>query len=1156
MARWSLRLLGPFLSEAGGEPLAGFRSDKVRALLAYLAVHVDRPWSRATLADLLWPELPERTARSNLRNALSNLRSVLTDHEAVPPFVHVTPDTVRADATAARWVDVDAFLGLLPEAGMHPDGAAEPATVARLERALALYRGEFLEGFDLDSAPFESWQAATRERLQREASRAARALAHAHLQVGDVAAAANATRRWLELDPWDEAAHRHMMRALVLQGRRAAALAQYEACRRALADELGAEPASETVRQYEAIRDGHPVPLEDAHGMLSDSGVALSWPGLHPQAPSADEGPPFVGRESELAALEAGLEGALAGRSGVLLVTGDAGSGKTALLAEFVRRALARHPPLLIAWGQCSAFSGHGDPFEPFVSIARMLTGEVGGPPATRASGVEMARRLWQRLPESIDALLEHGPDLVDRLVSGRTLLYFARRHGGVGSMALQRLERLSEGRSGISERPTQRLQTTLFEQLTASYRALALRRPLVLVIDDMQWIDAGSVDLFFHLARSLGDSRVLLLGAYRAEEAALRHDHGAQSLLEVVGELRAAHGEVCIDLTHAAGPSFVDGLLDSEPNRLGPAFRQRLFERTSGNPLFTIELLRGMQLRGDLRRDRAGRWSEGPTLHWEALPARVEAVIAQRIGHLSPACQNLLAAASVEGETFTAEVAAAVSGCTVEQAFELLSREAGRQHRVVSAQGVRAVEGRGLSLYRFRHGLFQTYLYHQLDVVEQAHLHGQVGHELERLYQPSAEQHPAMAHVVARHFAAAGLAREAVGAYVTAARHALRLSANAEAVAHLRSALEQLHVLPPSTARDQQELELQLALGPPLTASKGWAPPELAATYARAEELCAGIEDGARLIPALWLLSVFRIGRSEHTEVCRLWERMVRLAHQAGDPSLVSLASLNVSLFYQGRLAEARRLFEQATALVDEERQAQLAQRFGMAPAIVALAYLPECLWLLGMPHEAEQRGVEARTLADALGHPMTSCYVRGRATWLAALRGDPEATRACAADLHHVATAHGNENFVLAAAFFERYASMASTRSPTDLDRMHQSMERYRRSGTVLNRSAFLTHMARACLEAGALERALAAVDASLALALRTGELWFQAEAWRTKGDALLGRARADARSTTHRQRLERAARACFATAQLTARRQGAAALEQRAAAALAAL
>jgi len=119
-----------------------------------------------------------------------------------------------------------------------------------------------------------------------------------------------------------------------------------------------------------------------------------------------------------------------------------------------------------------------------------------------------------------------------------------------------------------------------------------------------------------------------------------------------------------------------------------------------------------------------------------------------------------------------------------------------------------------------------------------------------------------------------------------------------------------------------------------------------------------------------------------------------------------------------------------------------------------------------------------------------------------------------------------------------------------------MQQAMQRYRRSGTRLNRSAFLTYMARAFAAAGQVERALAAVDESLALAQRTGEVWFQAEAWRTKGESLLGRARTDASSNAQRQRLERAACACFATAQHVASRQGAVALERRAALALAAL
>lgn len=1143
MARWSLRMLGPFVAERDGAPLPGFRSDKVRALLAFLAVHVDRPWSRTTLADLLWPEQPEPMARGSLRNALSNLRQVIGDRDSEPPFLRVTQAAVQANAAAERWVDVDDFLRLRARAGDVDVADAEPEAVAPLERALSLYRGPFLEGFVVPSAPFESWLATTREQLQREAVRAARTLAFTHARQGDVEAATVAARRWLDLEPWDEAAHRQLVRLLLLQGQRAAALAQYEALRARLAEDLGVEPELETTQQDEAIRAER-----SSRSVVGPTPVA--WPGLRRNAPGSEPEPAFVAREEEMRRLSDVLEHVVAGGAGVAFVTGEPGSGKTALLAEFARQAIVDHAQLVALWGQGNAFTGRGDPFEPFRHAAQMLSGEVEAPPAAGASRAEAARRLWRCLPSTLDALLERGPDLIDRFVSGRTLLDFARRHAGVTADQLRRLERRADESMGAPGPRAAERQTEFFEQFTRVIGTLAERHPLLLVLDDLQWIDPGSSDLLFHLARGVAGRRVLLLGAYRAEEAALRPGGGGRSLVSAVEELLTADGSVRIDLTNAGGRRFVDALLESEPNALRPAFRRSLAERTSGNPLFTIELLRGLQLRGHLRRDRHGRWVEGPALSWDDVPARVEAVIEGRIGHLSATCRELLTIAAVEGEQFTAEVAAAVIGLPLVHACELLSEEGARRHQLVAAHTVRSVGGASLALYRFRHGLFQTYLYQRLDPVERARLHGRVGRELRSLYRPDPGRYPRVALSLARHFEAAGLAGDAVGAHADAARHALGLSANAEAVAHLRRGLELLRTLPASKERDRQEFEMQLGLGPPLTAIKGWAPPELAVAYARAEELSAGIDDAAQLVPALWLLSVFHLGRSEHQEVQRLKERMRHLAWKAGDPALVALARLNTATFFQGRFVEARRQLEEACADPDVGLQRQLARRFGMAPAVVALAFLSECLWLLNRPREADRRGCEARALAERIDHPMTTCYAVGRACWLAALRGDGEATRAFAAELLAEAAPHGLDNFASAATFFGHRASLRGGTAAVDLDAMEAAIERYAARGTTLNRSAFLAHHARACGEAGQIDRGLAAVDASLSEAERSGELWFQAEAWRVKGELLGLRAATGA----GRAQSRRAGRACFEAAQRTARGQGAVALERRAAACLA--
>lgn len=1128
MSRLSLWLLGPFQAELDGEPLRGFRSAKIRALLAYLAVEAQRPWSRATLADLLWPDFPEKTAQSNLRNALSNLRQVLDDRSATAPFLHVTPSTVQFNAAADCWIDVCAFLDLLNTAGQDDTSALNEIEIGRLDQALALYRGEFLEGFALDSAPFEAWLRATRTHLRQQAGQMARRLALAQKQAGDLTAAGTFTQRWLDLEPWEEAAHRLLMEILARRGQRSAALAQFELCRQQLAQELGVEPEAETVRLIEEIKNGRFTPTP--HTPTS------TWPGLSPQAPA--EPALFVARDAELERLNAALARAVHGQGGILFVTGEPGSGKTALLAEFARQALAQNADLLVAWGQCSAFTGQGDPYFPFLHIVRTLVGETEAQIAPGQHSHKLAQRLWRGLPAVLDALLNHAHDLVNPFLSGSSLLAFAQQHSGIPPDRLSRLEQHLQ--QAAPQSPQKRMsQAALFAQFTHFLCAVAKRQPLLLIVDDMQWIDPGSINLLFHLARQLASSHILLLGAYRPEAVALQQENGQHPFLDMASELQTTYGNMELDLAQSDGMAFVAALLDSEPNQFDHGFYARLYRHTSGNPLFTIELLRGMQLRGEIRRNQQEQWVAERQLNWYELPARVEAVIARRIGHVSAACRELLNIACVEGEQFTAEVVAAVLQQGTPPVRSLLSQEAGRQHRLVAAQAMRPVAGHSLAVYRFRHALFQVYLYNHLDVVEKAHLHGQIAMQLEQIYEQRLAQYPEMAHALARHFAAANLAEKAVGYYTRAGKHAQYLSANREAITHFYSALKLLPALPATPERDRQELDLQISLGPALTAVKGWAPPEMATAYARAQELCANLDDNAQLIPALWLLATFRLGRSEHAEVDNLVARLFALAQQANDPDLLVLSRLQVSPFYQGKFSLARRLLEDACAAPDVAQQRRLAQQYGMAPAVVALAYLAECLWLLGFPGEAEKRNQEAWELAELVQQPMASCYAIARACWLAAMQSEIEVVGACSEKLRQIAGLYGFHNFVFAAQFFQHWAAVHATPPlPEDIEQMNQAMEAYRATGTTLNVTAFLVFFAKACGKAGQIARGLAAVNESLALGERTGELWFQAEAYRVKG-ALL---RLQASEQPHPADALKAALACFEQARQTAEQQGA--------------
>ncbi|MGD8462334.1 MAG: BTAD domain-containing putative transcriptional regulator [Anaerolineae bacterium] len=319
MTRVLISLLGPFQVTLNGEPATGFRSDKTRALLAYLCVEAATPHRRRRLAGLLWPDLPESSAQTNLRRELANLRKVIGDQQATPPTLIVTRPTIQFDTGSDAWVDALAFLDAL-ETTERP--------IPKLEEATAWYRGEFLEGFSLpDSSLFEEWLLLKRERFQRLALDALDRLARGHTMQGDFQRALDCAYQQVELDPLRESAHRQLMRLLAYTGRTSESVSQYETCRRVLDEQLGVEPSEETTQLYDKIRDGKlerlpgapPRSSEREHRTLG----ACPYRGL--AAFREADASFFFGRE----AFTARLVKAVQQQPMVVVVVGSSGSGKS-----------------------------------------------------------------------------------------------------------------------------------------------------------------------------------------------------------------------------------------------------------------------------------------------------------------------------------------------------------------------------------------------------------------------------------------------------------------------------------------------------------------------------------------------------------------------------------------------------------------------------------------------------------------------------------------------------------------------------------------------------------------------------------------------------------------------------------------------------------
>lgn len=336
MARLAVNLLGPMRVMLDGAPVEHFGYDKVRALLAYLAVERGLPQRREMLAELLWPEQSAGVARTNLRRALSTLRHALGESDDTP-LLHTDRDSVALNASCN--VDVAGFLALLDACAMHRHTPGELCTACaeRRERAVNLYHGDFLALFALpDSAAFDEWTLVLRERLHEQAADALARLAAYYEARGDDQRAREVARRWVDLARWDEEAHRFLMRLFERTGQREAALAQYVRCRRLLADELGIAPASETVALYEIILAGR-----TSTASLLEAPRKQSNPSAPPLPAPAS---PLIDRERELRELDA-LLADLSAR--LITLSGPPGVGKTRLaftVAERCRQPEGRFP--------------------------------------------------------------------------------------------------------------------------------------------------------------------------------------------------------------------------------------------------------------------------------------------------------------------------------------------------------------------------------------------------------------------------------------------------------------------------------------------------------------------------------------------------------------------------------------------------------------------------------------------------------------------------------------------------------------------------------------------------------------------------------------------------------------------------------------------
>ncbi|MBL8386434.1 MAG: AAA family ATPase [Burkholderiales bacterium] len=630
---------------------------KAEALLAYLALQADREHSREALAALLWPDAAVADARATLRQTLALVKKMLG------PGVLVT--TARTLGLAAGMLQADAA---------EFDDLADDASLEAAERAAALYRGDLLGTAAIGAAPFEEWLRIERERLRRRLLVVLGRLADCHAERADPVRAIEVLQRLLAIDPLDEAAHRALMRQLAGLGRRGAALRQYETCVDILRRELDAEPARETRDLFDAVlrqRGTEADASPDRWAPESGLGPTVGAPAESMHAA------PLVGRDAALSELVAMLASARAGAARTVLISGEAGIGKSRLVAEV--SALAARQSVRVMVGRCHE-SQQQDPYTPWMELLRAARVAID------RVLMEELDRAWRRdLAGMLPELASDDEHLED--------------------------DRLSSGHAG-----------RVFEAVVRLFQRLAARGPVLLVLEDLHWADDISLRLLATFGRRLDGYPVLVLGTARAEEIAVagvlqrtlreldKHDALTRLSLEALSQQQTVALLGALVRAPAVGP-------------LGARLEEFVWRTSEGNPFVIIETVHAMGSQAALQ----------STLTQTAavpFPHRVRDLIEGHLERLSPAARQLAAVAAVAGGVCEFVLLQQAAGLTERDAADALDELVRR--RVLRASGER---------FEFAHDRIRRVAEDGLLEPAKRILHGALGDAYEALYAASAAQ-------------------------------------------------------------------------------------------------------------------------------------------------------------------------------------------------------------------------------------------------------------------------------------------------------------------------------------------------------------------------------------------------------------------------------
>jgi class 3 adenylate cyclase/predicted ATPase len=797
----------------------------------------------------------------------------------------------------------------------------------------------------------------------------------------------------------------------------------------------------------------------------------------------------FVGRDREIEALRHAAEQAKSGRGQIVAAMAEPGVGKSRLFFEFKATSQAGWMVLetiSVSYGKASAYL-------PVIDLLRNYF---------RIAGEDDERTRREKVAGKIAILDRSLEDTLPYLFS---------------------LLAIVEGDDPLAQMDAQIKKRRTLDSIKRILLRESLNQALMLIFEDLQWIDEQTQELLNLLADSIGTAKILLLVNYRPE-----YSHHWNS--------KTYYTQLRLDpLGKESAEEMLAALLGDGKDLI--PLKRFIIERTDGTPFFMEEIVQALFEDGVLHRN--GTVKLAKSLNEVKVPATVQAILASRIDRLPPDEKELLQTLAVIGREFALSLVRRVADGRKADELERMLADLQMAEFIYEQPATGDIE------YIFKHALTQEVAYNSVLIEHRKLLHERAAVALESI---CAEQLDDRLGDLARHYSRSDNIAKAVEYLERAGQHALQRSAYTDGIASLTASITLLPRLPDSPERNQRELLLQLAIGPALIAVRGYGAPEVQAAYTRARELCERLGDPPELFPTsfgLWLMYCIR---GELRTAYELAEQLLRRAQSARDPAQLidGHAALGQTLYFMGEFLPAKEHLENAISLYDPKRpQAFRNTRF--YAEVFCLSYAAWILWELGYPDQALARGNETLSLAQRLSHP----YSLAQAGFihfgiLRQIRREARAAQENAESGIALAAEHGLADPLACATILHGWAMAKQGRNEEGVAQLLEGLAGRRATGSALNRPHWLSLLAEARGEAGRLDEGLSALMEALAWADEHEDRHYEAEIHRLKGELLLKQNNSNASE----------AQSCFQRAIEIAHKQSAKSWELRATTSLARL